>query len=746
MLIPTPPSRHWGLSCAAALSICAATGVHAQDLRAQCTGENAAAVFRVLFANEIRTSPAYAQVLSDPQAAPVKAAINDCQAGREGGGRAGMERWIGAPQNRQYYVQAIIAPALAQSSELRKGIDGSYQTAFGRSATPGEIEFWAKDPRGPFPQQILDGHRAWLQGGNEVQPTITRSYQEALKRNPSADELKFWTEQIRTRRLLYGDLVANHRDFIKQNPSSSPTAQAECNVDNARAVLTQVFATELARAPILMPALSQPNSPAVDAAINDCKAGREGGGVNGMRAWVSKADTKAYYWNQLGLKSLALSADCTVANAQSVLEVAFRDEIAKTNGLMRQAFANADSMAVKAAINDCRAGREGGGAQGMRAWVTRPENKAWYLKNLIQQGQAWVSDVQIPPPTRSGVQELRQVQIQASIFTPLSVRLSYQPRNGGAVRSADLGQDWWTGVLGKYSFDLTLHRTEPALGNINPIDYTFWIEVNCAGCRPFRSANFGYAEDEIRAAELAKVQQERDRFCKENASLLIAYDGTETDQTARSSILQLWERFSGIGGCQMAKFYYHGPSMLGWATSKSGTGGGELGCRDFECNFQALFQEACKPAVANRYNKVFVIGFSRGGMNAIRFANDFPGFCAGNRQVTFIGVIDPVDTIMGGNFNNHKQLYGQRARNSLKVIKKNQSEHVLTTHPAPGFKEERIINIPEHPDESGHGGHWSMNSSTCKSGRWSEEQLASKMRALGVDLAPTGQAGPEACR
>ena len=157
-------------------------------------------------------------------------------------------------------------------------------------------------------------------------------------------------------------------------------------------------------------------------------------------------------------------------------------------------------------------------------------------------------------------------------------------------------------------------------------------------------------------------------------------------------------------------------------------------------------QEACSASNVRRYPKVFVIGFSRGAMNAIRFANEFPMSCASNRQLAFIGVIDPVDTLMGGNFNEHKQLNANRARTSLKVIKRNQFEHVLTTHATPGFQEQRIIDIPEHPGESGQGGHWSMNTSGCKSGRWSEEQLATKMKSLGVEFGPIGRAGPEPCR
>jgi len=45
----------------------------------------------------------------------VKGAINDCQAGREGGGRAGMDRWIRTPQNRAGYWQNLVSPALAQA-------------------------------------------------------------------------------------------------------------------------------------------------------------------------------------------------------------------------------------------------------------------------------------------------------------------------------------------------------------------------------------------------------------------------------------------------------------------------------------------------------------------------------------------------------------------------------------------------------------------------------------------------------
>ena len=718
----------------------------AQDLRAQCTSQVASEVLRDIYAPELRANPALAQVFADPNSAPVKAAVNDCQAGREGGGRAGMDRWIRQPQARAWYWQNLIQPAAFNPAEAQRAITQTYVQAFGRQPTQPEIDFWLKDPRARDPAQVLEVHRGRLKQGIEVDETIARSYAEAWKRAPTADELRFWKSEITAKGLLHADVVNQHREYLRANPAMSPERQAECTPENARRALATAFASYTARYPALLQGFGDPLNSAVLAAVNDCKAGREGGGAQGMLAWVSRPDTNRWYWENLGLRGLAMSSECTSAQAQRVLEEVFANEVRKTSGTMSRLFADPTSLVNKAAVNDCMAGREGGGAAGMRQWVGRPDTRNWYLANLIQPGRKYVSDVQVSAPQRSGQQEVRKVRIRASSFTPLAVKLTFQPRAGGAAQTMVLGSDFWTGVEGWHTFDLTLRRIEPLLGNINTMDYNFWFEASCEGCAGYRSITFGVAEDEIRAAEAARKQAERDQFCKANASLLLAYDGTEVDETARSSIWHLWNRFSGIGGCPMLKLYMHGPSMLGGRTSTSGTGGGELACRDFECNYLAIFQEACKADVVREYPKVFVIGFSRGGMNAIRFANEFPGACARGRPLTFLGVIDPVDTMMSGNFNAHKSLNARVATSSLKVVKRNQWEHFLTTHPTPGFMEQRVINIPEHPDETDRGGHWSMNTSSCKSGRWSEDQLAGQMQQMGVEFGPKGAAGQERCR
>ena len=221
----------------------------AQDLRAQCNVQNATEVLQTVFAQEVRQSPVYAAVLADTNAAPIKAAINDCQAGREGGGRSGMEKWISNPQNRQYYLQAIINPALAQSPQLRRQIESVYQDAFGRAPTPGEIDFWSKDPRAAFPTQMMDAHRAWLRSGNEAQATITRSYQDAYKRTPSAEELKFWSDQIRSRGFTFAELVNTHRDYLRQNPGANSQANALANSAQWRQQLEATYQQAFGRTP-----------------------------------------------------------------------------------------------------------------------------------------------------------------------------------------------------------------------------------------------------------------------------------------------------------------------------------------------------------------------------------------------------------------------------------------------------------------------------------------------------------------
>jgi len=653
-----------------------------------------------------------------------------------------------------------------------------------------------------------------------------------------------------------------------QPPVSAPPAQpsapaaklAECTAAAAKDVLHAVFAPELKSYPVLAQVFADANSQAVKAAITDCRAGREGGGLDGMRKWVGRAEVKTHYWDQFGLAHMARvaaeqesaakkpaeataasrSAGCTAAAVKDVLRTAFMSEVgnypdvfdgvfadansrvvkaaisdcikgggvnglriwlSKTEGkksywekhgladmakqagctaaavgdvlrtvfaselvsypVLAQVFANDKSQAVEAAIKDCIAGKEGGGAKGLGIWLSKTDvkNRNWNgygLAEMARQANELARQQRAECTASAANDVLRAVFASELKSYPVFAQEFANDKSrvvDGAIKDCITGKEGG-GVKG---LRIWLSRTD--------VKQMYWNsyglpemarQADVAREQAAKLAREQAARMTAEAAEKAKAEKEGKEaaaFCRENTSVIYAYDGTEVDASAKSAIWQVWNRFKGIGGCSFDRYYAHGPSTYGWRESESTTGGGKITNRDFESNFRFLWDEACPKA--HLYKKVFVIGFSRGAMNAIRFANDYPR-CSKGVPVTFIGIVDPVDTLMtNDNFSGHKELLKDKAMNSLKLTKKDLSDYFFTTHATPGFEKTIPIDIPKHSSEKNArpfgpgGGHWVMNTSSCDSGRWSEEQLITGMKALkalGVAFDEAGKPGPEPCK
>lgn len=224
--------------------------------------------------------------------------------------------------------------------------------------------------------------------------------------------------------------------------------------------------------------------------------------------------------------------------------------------------------------------------------------------------------------------------------------------------------------------------------------------------------------------------------CAENTAMLVAFDGTQTIDTDRSSIWQLFNRFTGIGACPGFKRYIKGPNMMG---------------NDQGPIYDVMKADACNDIVRNNVRKVFVIGFSRGAINAMRFANEFN--CAPNAKITFIGVSDPVDALLVG-YDSNKQLQAGKAGASYKIVKAS-NDHWVTdvvnanfiTTGAPGFaKAESLQNSEQSRLSCGNKErHWMMNAHNCASGKEVERRLVQEMSALGVSFSNADVPGREAC-
>ena len=93
----------------------------------------------------------------------------------------------------------------------------SYQTAFGRNPSQGEIDSWISADR----QQRVDtnmlitSHRSHLRRGGDLDGTIMRSYQTVLSRNPTPAEMNYWRQIIRAEGRIYDELVQSHRNYLR---------------------------------------------------------------------------------------------------------------------------------------------------------------------------------------------------------------------------------------------------------------------------------------------------------------------------------------------------------------------------------------------------------------------------------------------------------------------------------------------------------------------------------------------------
>jgi pimeloyl-ACP methyl ester carboxylesterase len=228
--------------------------------------------------------------------------------------------------------------------------------------------------------------------------------------------------------------------------------------------------------------------------------------------------------------------------------------------------------------------------------------------------------------------------------------------------------------------------------------------------------------------------------CIANTSALYAFDGTQTNETHKSTIWQVFKRFQGHGNCGPAGGeYIRGPNMQG---------------SDSWDIYQKLYADACNEAKARKIHKVYVIGFSRGAINAIRFANEFPT-CANGATVAFIGASDPVDALMIG-YDAGKTLAAGRAPSSFKVTKSRNDMSVnplelvnnnFYTAATPGFaKVEQVVNNEQRSTMGNADRHWMMNASGCASGRDVEERYVREMSALGIRFSAPLAAGPEPCK
>lgn len=108
---------------------------------------------------------------------------------------------------------------------------------------------------------------------------------------------------------------------------------------------------------------------------------------------------------------------------------------------------------------------------------------------------------------------------------------------------------------------------------------------------------------------------------------LYVIDGTASDSAHRNAMYQTYRQFDGLA------YYWEGVRDVPFAGDAQHI---YLKARDFIC---AEVQKL-------RVERVYLMGYSRGAIQALRLANELPGRCG--VHVQFLGLVDAVNTSMGG--------------------------------------------------------------------------------------------------
>ena len=143
--------------------------------------------------------------------------------------------------------------------------------------------------------------------------------------------------------------------------------------------LRDAFERELGLFPELLGYLTSPAQPPFRTALVDLRAGREGGGAAGLAAYLKKPGVRDYYWTALGIARQYAVEEREAA--RRALAEAFARELRSQPDLM--AYLGDESQPpLRTALVDLRAGREGGGAAGIAAYLGKPGVRDYYWTAL----------------------------------------------------------------------------------------------------------------------------------------------------------------------------------------------------------------------------------------------------------------------------------------------------------------------------------------------------------------------------
>ncbi|MBI2524734.1 MAG: ricin-type beta-trefoil lectin domain protein [Candidatus Rokubacteria bacterium] len=249
--------------------------------------EAAAAALEASFAAEVTRWPALASYLREDRRPPLKAALADLRAGQEGGGPDGIRRWLARQEVRARYWQTHGVGSRVATLE-RDAVVTGLQGAFDREVRlfPGLMGYLLDPSQPPYRTALVD-LRAGREGGGAAGIA-------AYLRKPGVRDY-YWSALG-----IVQQYALQEREAVRE-------------------ALTAAFASEVRSRPALVAYLVDEGQPPYRTALVDLRAGREGGGAEGIATYLGKPGVRQYYWNTLGIgrKAVELAARET---AQAVLQ------------------------------------------------------------------------------------------------------------------------------------------------------------------------------------------------------------------------------------------------------------------------------------------------------------------------------------------------------------------------------------------------------------------------------------------
>lgn len=97
----------------------------------------------------------------------------------------------------------------ANDSARTEVIRNSYQFAFGRPGSDGEVNYWKGRHDWTIADDLVNLHRNYIRASDQVADEIvTRAFNHLMRRNPTAKEASNWRSRVRNEGFVYIDLFA----------------------------------------------------------------------------------------------------------------------------------------------------------------------------------------------------------------------------------------------------------------------------------------------------------------------------------------------------------------------------------------------------------------------------------------------------------------------------------------------------------------------------------------------------------